>query len=288
MSSAASLPFGKRISLSDGKSIPQLGFGVYEMSGREARRAVREALDHGYRHIDSAAWYMNEKECGEAINDFIAASDGLVKRADIYYTSKLRSNSTYEQAVKAIKKSVSECGLGYLDLYLIHSPYPNRAARLASWKAMEEAVEQGLVKSIGVSNYGTRHIDELLASRPAIRPVINQIDVHPFMARAEDVKYNQDRQIVVEAWGPLARGMRMNDETMVRIAEGHGKSVAQVLIRYSLQRGCVCIPKSVTTSRIMENKEVFDFTLSDQEMDTLNALDEGLVTDWDPIGDSSV
>lgn len=275
--SKKTLPFGKYITLSDGNKIPQLGFGVYEVSGSTCKQTVLAALKAGYRHIDSAEWYGNEKPCGQAILEFIAGSNGQIKREDIFFTTKLMSSSTYQHAQQAIRKSVKECGLGYLDMYLLHSPYPSKSARLESWKACEEAREAGLIHSIGVSNFGVRHLRELL-DREGADPVVNQIDVHPFMTRSDDVLFNESNQISVEAWGPLARGEKMQDETLKNIAKTRGKSVAQCMIRWSLQRGFICIPKSVTPHRILENCDVFDFELTPQEVQRMNALDEYLVT----------
>lgn len=268
------LPFGKTIVLSNGRTIPQLGFGVYEISGAQCKRAVTQALEAGYRHIDSADWYGNESACGQAIRDFISASNGKVAREDIYFTSKLKSNSTTDHARKAIQKSVDVSGLGYLDLYLVHGPYPDKRSRLASWTALEA----GVLKSIGVSNYGRRHLQELMDSKPKYLPAVNQIDVHPCMTRDEEVAFNESHGIKVEAWGPLARAERMNDPKLLDIAQSKGKTAAQVLIRWSLQRGFICIPKSITPSRIKENTNVFDFELSVNDMEQLNGLDEYLVS----------
>ena len=279
----ASLPFGNRIALRDGHSIPQLGFGVYEMSGRQCKDAVRHALESGYRSIDSAEWYGNEQETGEAILEFLAKES--LDRSDIFYTSKLRRNSSYDQAQKAIRNSVKACGLGYIDLYLLHSPYPDAHSRSESWRACEEAVDAGLVRSIGVSNFGTRHLQELMTHE---LPVINQIDIHPFMTRNADVAFCEKHGIKVEAWGPLARGERMDDPTLLAIAKKYGKSVAQCMLRWSLQRGFICIPKSVNPVRMKENRDVFDFRLSDKDMEIMTQLDEYFVTDWDPIGDVHV
>lgn len=209
-------------------------------------------------------------------------------RSDIFYTTKLQRNSAKEgQTSSAIKKSLQTCGLEYLDMYLIHSPYPNARARLQSWKEMEGAVQTGLVKNIGVSNYAVRHIEELLAAC-RIAPVVNQIDIHPFMTRSREVEYNHSKGILLEAWGPLVRGERMDNKMLVGVAQKYGKTPAQILVRWSLQRGFICIPKSVRASRIKENCDVYGFELEAGEVEALTGLDEYLVTDWDPIGDESV
>lgn len=272
------LSFDSRISLRDGKSIPQLGFGVYEISGSQCRSAVKRALQAGIRHIDSAEWYGNELECGQAIREFIAASDGRVKREDVFYTSKLMTNSSLSHARKSIQKSLEVADLGYIDLYLLHSPYPDKTARLASWTACEEARKAGLIRSIGVSNFGERHLQELIDSQIDHMPVVNQIDVHPFMTRSKEVAFNQKHDIKVEAWGPLARAERMEDPTLVEMARRKGKSVAQIMIRWSLQMGFICIPKSTNPARIKANTDVYDFTLTEEEMQQMNSLDEYLVS----------
>ena len=220
--------------LSNGIRIPCIGFGVYEIDGRECVDAVYTALKNGYRLIDSAEWYENEKETGDAIRQFMV--DTKTPREEIYYTTKLKVNSTYDHARKAIRKSLKQSGLDYIDLYLIHGPYPNREARLASWKAMTEAVEEGILKSIGVSNYAERHLDELLSTKPKVKPVINQIDLHPFMTRESLVQYHKKHGIQLEAWGPLARGMRFSNQKLKTIATKYNKSAAQILLRWSLQK----------------------------------------------------
>ena len=272
----------KSIKLSNGNTIPSLGLGVYQTRGKPCRDAVLHALKVGYRLIDSAEWYGNEKECGQAINEFI--QQGSVKRADIFYTTKLQTCSTYEHAKSSIQQSLKACNLGYIDLYLIHSPYPNKQARLESWRAMQDAYNSGLIRNLGVSNYGIRHVQELLDSKPEIMPVVNQIDLHPFMTREADVKFNVDHGITLEAWGPLVRGERMTHPTIQKLARAHKKSPAQILISWSLQKGFICIPKSVKPHRIEENRDI-NFTLSNAEIEELSKLDEYLVTDWDPIGD---
>lgn len=280
------LPFGAYVRLRDGHSLPQLGFGVYEVSGRACRDAVSCALESGYRLIDSAEWYGNEAECGATIRAFCEASK--TPREQVYFTTKLMSSSTYAHARAAIDASLRKAGVE-IDLYLLHSPYPSKGARLESWRALVDAQRAGLVRSIGVSNWGRRHLEELKAAFPdGPMPSVNQIDVHPFMTRAAEVAYNAAQGIAVEAWGPLARGERMQHPRLLEVAKKHGKTAAQVLVRWSLQHGYICIPKSVKRARIEENRDVFDFTLDEGDMRRLDELDEYLVTDWDPIGDSSV
>uniref|UniRef100_V5ETH7 NADP-dependent oxidoreductase domain-containing protein n=1 Tax=Kalmanozyma brasiliensis (strain GHG001) TaxID=1365824 RepID=V5ETH7_KALBG len=251
---ASKLTLDSKLKLSDGTLIPRLGLGVYEMSNEQATRAVTWALE----------------------------------AEDVFYCSKLQNNAGYSATQRSINASLQKCGLEYIDLYLIHSPYGGKKRRLESWKAIEEAKDQGLIKSVGVSNYGQRHIEELLASSPKHRPTVNQCDLHPFMARAELVEYCRGEGIEMECWGPLVRGERFDHPVLQKIAKKHGKTPAQVLVRWSLQRGYVTIPKSVSKDRIKENADVYDFELDDKEVEELLKLDEYLVTDWDPIGDSSV
>lgn len=216
---------------------------------------------------------------GAAINDFCKARD--VPRSEIFYTTKLKLNNGYEHVRAAIKRSVELCGLGYLDLYLIHGPIGGKVARQESWRAIVDAQKEGLVKSIGISTFGIKHVEDILELDIGV-PAVHQIDIHPFMVRASIVKWCMDRGMLMEAWGPLVRGMRFNSPIIVKTAEKYGKTPAQILLRWSLQKGYVPIPKSRTRERVVENTNVFDFELSYGEILGLSELDEGLVTDWDP------
>ncbi|KAJ7284392.1 Aldo/keto reductase [Mycena rebaudengoi] len=267
------------LKLNDGNEIPLLGFGTYEMAEEEAYNGVTWALKAGYRHIDSATWYENEKECGQAILDFCKATG--TPRSAIYYTTKLKLNTSYEATLKAIQFSIDECGLGYLDLYLIHGPLGGPEARKECWRAICDAHKDGKLKSIGVSNFGIRHLKDILDLGLAV-PSVNQIDLHPFMARSEIVKFCHQHDIALEAWAPLVRGMRFTHPVLLRIAKKYSKTTAHVLLRYSLQKNYIAIPKSVSEARIISNTEIFDFALEDQEVAELDGLDEELVTDWDP------
>jgi diketogulonate reductase-like aldo/keto reductase len=252
-------------------------------AGNETYEAVTTALKLGYRSIDCAEWYENEEECGRAIRDFCQQNN--VPRQEIYYTTKLMLNADIAHARVAIRESLRKSGLEYIDLYLVHGPHPGKEERLASWKACEEAKEEGIVKSIGVSNYGNHHLQEIFDSNPKYMPVINQLALNPFMTHSDLVQFNKEHKIVLEAWAPLARGEKMDHETLVTLARKHNKSTAQILIRYSLQKDFVCIPKSVKKERMIENLNVFDFALSVDEMAELDALDCYLVQDWDPTKD---
>ncbi|KAL8689007.1 MAG: hypothetical protein Q9218_005221 [Villophora microphyllina] len=238
----------------------------------------------GYRAFDSAQMYENEKEVGSTISKFLSSkgnSSGL-KREDIHYTSKLASNSSYDAARKSIKQSVAQCGLGYIDLFLLHSPYGGKATRLASWKAVEDAIDDGEVKIGGVSNYGVKHLQELLDSKPRIAPAVNQIEVHPFNTRTEITEFCHKHDIVVEAYAPLIRAMRMKHPVIASLSDKYSCTPAQLLVRWSLQHGYVPLPKSVTKSRIVENGEVSGFDIDAADMKQMDGLDECLVTDWDP------
>ncbi|CCA69673.1 related to 2,5-diketo-D-gluconic acid reductase [Serendipita indica DSM 11827] len=277
--STSNLTLDSRIRLKDGREIPHIGFGVYEMSGEEAYRSVTIALEARYRLIDSAAWYGNEAECAKAIIDFCTSTN--TPRSSIWFTTKLQSNRGYSATKRAIETSFEKCrGLEYIDLYLIHSPLGGPQMRKESWKAVLEAKEEGKLRSVGVSNYGVAHLDEMMADGVEM-PVINQVDLHPFMTRDPIVERCRELGIVLEAWGPVVRGLRFKHPTIVELAKRHSKSPAQILLRYSLQRGYIPLPKSVTKERIIENKNLYDFELSDKEMETLHSLDEYLVTDWD-------
>ncbi|KAL1597491.1 NADP-dependent glutamate dehydrogenase [Nothophoma quercina] len=211
--------------------------------------------------------YHNEKESGKAVLDFLSSEDNVenLKREDIHFTSKLASNSSYDTARKAIKKSVKECGLGYIDLFLLHSPYGGRKARLDSWRAVEDAIDDGEVRIGGVSNYGVKHLQELLDSKPRIAPAVNQIEVHPFNTRTDITFFCQQNNIVVEAYAPLVRALKMKHPKIVSLSQ-------------NLQHGYVPLPKSVKKERIVENSEIGGFEIEDSDMKKMDGLDEYLVT----------
>ncbi|KAI0661683.1 Aldo/keto reductase [Cubamyces menziesii] len=273
------LTIDTKLKLRDGNEIPVMGFGTYEMEGKEAYNAVRWALEAGYRHIDSAEWYYNEAECGRAIKDFCAATG--TPRQDVFFTTKLMSNNGYAAAKASLRKSLKACGLGYIDLYLIHSPIGGPQKRADSWKAAVEAKAEGLVRSIGVSNYGVRHLQEMVDAGVEL-PAINQIDLHPFMTRTDIVAFCKEHNIALEAWGPLVRGLRFRHPKIVELARKYNKEPAQILLRYSLQKGYIPLPKSSSKARIQSNLQVCDFELTEEEIGELDALDEYLITDWDP------
>jgi diketogulonate reductase-like aldo/keto reductase len=283
-----------RIGLNNGLSMPKIHLGVYLMNGREASTAVKYALEAGYRAIDSAQMYHNEHDVGAAITSYLKAHSD-VKREDIHYTTKLASNSDYNTARKSITRSVTECGLGYIDLFLLHSPYGGKRARLESWRAVEDAIQDGEIKIGGVSNYGQKHVrsihhpiaatilthaqlEELLASNPKIKPAVNQIEVHPFNTRTDLTEYCQQNEIIVEAYAPLARALRMKHPVVVELSKKYSSTPGQLLVRWSLQHGYVPLPKSVRKERIIENSEIQGFNIEATDMKRLDGLDEYLVT----------
>ncbi|KAI4141141.1 MAG: hypothetical protein LQ341_003596 [Variospora aurantia] len=265
--------------------MPRIHLGVYLTSGQETSNAVQWALEAGYRAFDSAQMYRNEKEVGSSILKFLSSHDNTLglKREEFHFTSKLASNSSYEIARRSITQSVKQCGLGYIDLFLLHSPYGGKAARLASWKAVEDAIADGEVKTGGVSNYGVKHLQELLDSEPRVLPAVNQIEVHPFNTRTEITSFCQEHNIVVEAYAPLVRALRMKHPVIVSLSDKYSCTPAQLLVRWSLQHGYVPLPKSTTKSRIATNGSVSGFEIDPADMKQMDGLDEYLVTDWDPV-----
>ncbi|KAM7204736.1 NADP-dependent oxidoreductase domain containing protein [Naviculisporaceae sp. PSN 640] len=249
------------------------------------------ALASGYRGFDSAQWYYNESETASAIASFLqlqknAGSD--IKRQDIFFTTKLQKNSASAESVRtSINKSLDAVvpQLGYIDLFLLHSPLGGKEARLNSWKTLEEFVlsEEGKIKSIGVSNYGVKHIEELMATNPRVKPAVNQIEVHPFNTQREIRKCCEKYGIVVEAYAPLARGERFGKSKVLKeLAGRYGVSEAQIMVRWSIQHGFVTLPKSARKERLVSNADVGGFEISKEDMNALDGLDEHLVTDWDP------
>lgn len=263
------------ITLNDGKTIPQLGFGVFQIDPSETKDAVLTALEVGYRHIDTAEMYGNEKEVGEAIE-----ASGI-PREEIFVTSKL-NNGFHDPALASEngKKSADLLG-GYTDLFLIHWPLPTVSDFVPTWKALEELYHAGTARSIGVSNFQAHHLHRL-RDESTITPAVNQIEVHPYLAQDDLRAVNKELGIATEAWSPIAQGLVLDDETIVRIAKAHGKTPAQVVLRWHVQRGDIVFPKSVTRARVGENFDIFDFELSGEDLTDITALDKGHRTGPDP------
>ncbi len=265
------------VTLSNGVKMPAIGFGTWQiiLNGR-AKNAVSAALDAGYRLIDTAKIYGNEKGVGAAIRQ------SGIDRNKIFVTTKLwNRDQGYESALKAFDESLSRLGLEYVDLYLIH--WPESYKRLDSWRAMEEIYKSGRVKAIGVSNFTIKHLNELFV-KCTVRPAVNQIEFHPFIynEQKELIQYCNDKSISVEAYSPLARAKGLAASIIERIANKHRKTNAQVMLRWCIQHGTIPIPKTSHVERMHENLDVFDFKLDEQEMSDINLLSDGGRILWDP------
>lgn len=265
------------VRLNNGVEMPRLGLGVYQApSGGPTSDAVLWAFANGYRHVDTAALYGNERDVGEAVR-----ASGI-PREEIFVTTKLwNDDHGYDAALRAFDESQSRLGLDVVDLYLIH--WPVEGLRDESWRALEKLYRDGRCRAIGVSNYTIGHLDQLLA-RCEVKPVVNQVEFSPFLHQADLLGHCHRHGVRLEAYSPLTKGHRLRDATLLSVGDRHGKTPAQVLIRWALQRDTVVIPKSTDRDRIAENANVFDFELGDEEMATLDGLHEGLRTSWDPTG----
>lgn len=257
------------LSLNDGKVIPQLGFGVFLVEPEETARIVSDALETGYRHIDTATAYGNEKQVGEAI-----ASSGLA-RDDLFVTTKLW-NDMQERPREALEKSLDLLGLDHVDLYLIHWPAPERDVYLPAWEALIGLREEGLATSIGVCNFLPGHLERIIEETKVV-PAVNQIELHPQFQQAESVAFANAHDIRIEAWGPLGQGKYplFEAEPVAAAAAAHGKSPAQAVLRWHLQHGNIIFPKTNHRQRMEENLDVFDFELTDAEMAAIDAMDRG-------------
>ncbi len=259
------------IELNDGYTIPQLGLGVFQIPAPETTRAVLRALEVGYRHFDTAEMYGNEREVGEAIR----ASD--VSRGDVFVTTKLNNGfHRPDDARRAFEKTLSDLGFDYVDLFLIHWPLPGlyEGDFVSTWRTLEEFKRDGRARSIGVSNFQVAHLDRLALEADTV-PSVNQIEVHPYFVNDEVRAYGREHGIVTEAWSPIAQGEVLGDPTVRGIAELVGRTPAQVVLRWHIQRGDVVFPKTVTPSRMRENFALFDFELDGEAMDALSGLDRG-------------
>lgn len=253
--------------MNDGASIPQLGFGVWQVPEAEAEAIVGEALRAGYRHLDTAKIYANEAAVGRAVR-----ASGI-PRQEIFVTTKLWNGDQGRDAtLRAFDASLARLGLDHVDLYLVHWPAPRRNLYVETWKAMLELKASGRARSVGVSNFGPDHLERVIGET-GVTPPINQIELHPRFAQKGHRAAHERLQILTEAWSPLGQGTLLADPTLVAIGKAHGKSAAQVVLRWHLQHGFVVIPKSATPHRIRENFDVFDFALGPDDMAAIDALD---------------
>ncbi|KAB8274876.1 NADP-dependent oxidoreductase domain-containing protein [Aspergillus minisclerotigenes] len=262
-----------------GFTIPALGYGLYQVPGTIAEDVTEKALKAGFRHIDSAAVYGNERECVSAIE-----KAGL-KRSEVFLTTKILPQATgYEAAKQSIEDSLKKAKTDYFDLILLHAPFGGKEGRRGAWRALAEAQKAGKARSIGVSNFGLHHLEDLeeyIKGGDVGRIEVGQYELHPWLGRADLVDWLHKRGVVIEAYSPLARGTRMDEPVLRAISEKHKKSPAQILIRWSLQKGFVPLPKSATPERILENANVFDFELDEDDMQSLHT-DEYAPSTWDP------
>jgi 2,5-diketo-D-gluconate reductase A len=268
------------ITLNDGNAIPQVGLGVWQTPPEDTERAVATALGAGYRHIDTAAAYGNEQEVGRAV------TESGVARKDVYLVTKLwNADHGYDNTLKAFDTSMKRLGLtgddDYLDLYLIHWPMPDRNAFIDTFKAFAHLRDQGRIRSIGVSNFEPEHL-RILVDGIGIVPAVNQIELHPLFQQQELREVHAQLGIATEAWSPLGQGSLLSNPAVTAVADAHGKTPAQVLIRWHMQLGNIVIPKSVTPERIVSNFDVFDFELSEQDVASISSLGDGTRLGPDP------
>ncbi|WVQ81056.1 hypothetical protein IAT38_003163 [Cryptococcus sp. DSM 104549] len=279
-----SLSISSTIKLPSGALLPRLGFGVYLAKGQECEVAVKEALASGYRHIDSAQWYENEEQVGQAV---VGSS---VPRSSIFLTTKyfpttevLPASKVLEAARSSLKKIDPASATPSVDLFLVHGPQGGAEGRKNNWEGLVQAQKEGIAKDVGVSNFGVKHLKAL----PSPKPAVNQIELHPFCQQRDIVEYCKENDIIIEAYTPLMKGdkERYENPVLVKVAKKHGKEVAQVLIRWSLQKGYVPLPKSVTPSRIASNTQIYDFELDAEDIEAIDGLDQGAAgaMTWNPV-----
>jgi len=282
----APLSITSKYRMNSGYEIPVLGYGVYQTSADEAAKVVQHAINVGYRHVDSAVVYRNEQPSAEGLH-----KSGL-PREELFYTTKIPSKDmNYETAKEHIANSLKITGFDYIDLYLLHAPYGGKENRIGAWKALVEAVEAGKIRSIGVSNYGVHHLEELekyinetdekeRKGKGGILSV-NQIELHPWLARPDIVEWCKKRNVVLEAYCPIMRAQRNNEPILQPLVKKYNKTPTQILMRWSLQMGFVPLPKSVTPARIEENADVYDFELTEEEMKSMDTKAYEPIS-WDP------
>ena len=265
------------ITLNNGVRMPKLGLGVYKISDEEVAEVMHHALQVGYRSVDTAQFYENEQGVGKAIQK------SNIPREDLFITTKVwNSHHGYDKTMQAFNESLEKLALDYIDLYLIHWPTPMFDQYVETYKALEEIYNDGRVKAIGVSNFNIEHLERIM-DECNVKPTVNQVECHPYFQQKELKAFCKENDIFVEAWSPLARGAVLKDEMINNIAKNHGKTAAQIILRWHLQEDTIVIPKSVTPSRIRENFDVFDFALSEEEMVQMQALDRNERNGRDPI-----
>ncbi|HYK28767.1 MAG TPA: aldo/keto reductase, partial [Streptosporangiaceae bacterium] len=266
------------ILLNNGQKIPQFGFGVFLIKPEETEQAVDSALKAGYRHIDTAQMYGNEAEVGDAIRK------SELDRTDLFVTTKLNNGAHLpDDARQAFDDSLKALGFDYVDLFLIHWPVPSRYGGdfVSTWKALEEFYREGRARSIGVSNFQPHHLRRL-HTETEIRPAVDQIEVNPYLTQDDVRSFCAEHEIAVEAWSPIARGNALQDPTIEAIARKYGKTTAQTILRWHIERGDIIFPKSVTVGRIKENIDIFDFELSGEDVEAISALNRNQRTGPDP------
>ncbi|OMD35031.1 aldo/keto reductase [Paenibacillus odorifer] len=265
--------------LHNGVNMPWLGLGVFQVEeGSELIQAIKSAIAHGYRSIDTAAIYQNETGVGQAIKE--ALQDNNLSREDLFVTSKVwTADMGYEETIAAYETSLAKLGLEYLDLYLIH--WPVKGKYKETWRALETLYKEGRVKAIGVSNFQIHHLEDVMKDAE-IKPMVNQVELHPYLSQQALLSFCNEEGIQLEAWSPLMQGQLLDQPVLKQIAAKYGKSVAQVIIRWDLQRGIITIPKSTKEHRIIENVDVFDFQLTEEDMTLINDLNQDQRVGPDP------
>lgn len=262
------------VTLNNGVQMPNIGFGTWQVPAEKAREAVLWALQAGYRLIDTSLDYWNEREVGQAVRD-----SGL-QREEVFVTTKLEGGDHgHDRTPQGLRRSLANLDISYVDLYLIH--WPGSGLRIETWKAMEDLLEQGRCRAIGVSNYMIHHLEEVLEHGRVV-PAVNQVELHPFLYPRKLAEFCSINGIQMESYSPLTKARRLFHPVIVRVAERHGRTPAQVVLRWHLQHDFIPIPRSVRREHIEENIAIFDFSLSDRDMEELDSLDQGLHLDWDP------
>ena len=270
------MPTVPNVTLNNGVEIPQLGFGVFQIKPADTVEAVQAALGIGYRHIDTAEMYGNEREVGEAI----ARSD--LDRSEVFVTSKLNNNNLgFDAALRAFDQTLAALGTDRVDLFLIHWPLPTVRDYVETWKALETLYAEGRARAIGVSNFQPDHLRRVL-DETEIVPAVNQIEVHPYLTQEKLLAFDAEHGIVTEAWSPIAQGAVLDDPVVREVADAHGRTPAQVVLRWHVQRGSIVFPKSVNPKRMAENFALFDFELPAADLERLSGLDRGERTGPDP------